>query len=257
MCWIPNSSNSLLGGARGCYRENQRQHTMQLTVGTRTNFVHACMWLRPLIYCQFKPSRPYIFNKLEGLTKKKKTSRFKAIPWLLPSGPRPPGSTGTWCHRLQEPADQKKVLHKRGFCVWRPEGRHWHRGQRRRFCWSGSWSRSLCLLAPCGRPLLGWWRTAEERNLIEWKRGKHLSHLLHIVNLLLSCCHLRLKCLALLCERVPVSGVVLQNNVLALLWLESDPLTLRSSSLFFAVVVVFSQSFFISLSFSPRKPLGF
>ena len=38
--------------------------------------------------------------------------------------------------------------------------------------------------------------------------------------------------------------------------LELDCLTLRSSSLFFAVVVVFSHSAFISLSFSPRKPFG-
>ena len=48
-----------------------------------------------------------------------------------------------------------------------------------------------------------------------------------------------------------------KRRLISLLWLESDQLTLRSSSLFFAVVVVFSHSAFISLSFSPRKPLDF
>ena len=48
-----------------------------------------------------------------------------------------------------------------------------------------------------------------------WTAAKHVwSHLLHIIDLLLSRCHLRLKCLALLCECVPVSCVVLQRNVI-------------------------------------------
>lgn len=180
------------------------------------------------------------------------------LPWLLPWGPQPPGSTGTWCRRLQEPASTKRRCQ--------------------------TLSQEFCAdLEDC----VGIKDSGESFVDLILDLGRSVNSLLVVVLCLGdgvqlekgSCVKTELNCstdptffTSSICFWAVVTCVwsvwhfsanVFQfpalfcNKMLSFHYLESDQLTLRSSSLFFAVVVVFSQSAFISLSFSPRNPFNF
>ena len=170
----------------------------------------------PLLH-KYAPSTLITISKLLKLT------QFLFLPWLLPSGPQPPGSIGTWCRRLQEPAHFVSITLS-GVCLetWRTA------------LASRTAAKVLLiwfLISVALSTLSLWsslaWLMAYSWIKFLWKKSKrakeHVFHLLHIVNLLLGRCHLSLKGLALFCKCVPVSCVVLQQriSVQALNWIVS------------------------------------